>query len=117
MSDKEFLMFIYNRLHNVHLEPDNIDFMLRLREIIDTIPVGIRTEKKSNKRIKCIVNGCTNHSDEGLFRLESMCAPCYSMLASGIPSMPSHNFIHKLWLENNRLMKIIDNALRITIWK
>lgn len=38
MTDKEFLIWIYSRLHNVHDEPKNIDYMMRLDEFIKKLP-------------------------------------------------------------------------------
>ena len=38
MKDKEFLQWIHNRLHYIHEESVNVDYMHRLRAIIDRIP-------------------------------------------------------------------------------
>ena len=35
ISDKEFLLWIYERLHFVHKEDEATDYMSRLREIVD----------------------------------------------------------------------------------
>ena len=35
MSDRDFLMFIFNRLHYIHEENRNVDYMRRLYEIAD----------------------------------------------------------------------------------
>ena len=34
-------------------------------------------------RAKCIVHGCTNHTDEGKF-VGNLCAPCHSMITGGM---------------------------------
>jgi len=36
MSDKEFLEWIYNRLVFVHGESVNVDYMIRLKKIIES---------------------------------------------------------------------------------
>lgn len=38
MSNKDHLNWIYLRLLNVHKEKENIDYMLRLKAIIDAMP-------------------------------------------------------------------------------
>ena len=40
IQDKEFLQWIHDRLHYVYKEPYNMDFMHKLRAIIETIPEG-----------------------------------------------------------------------------
>jgi len=37
MKDREFLMWIHDRLRDVHNEDENLDYMYKLRSIIDTI--------------------------------------------------------------------------------
>jgi len=37
MTTKEFLTWIYNRLVNVYGENPNLDYMIRLKTIIDSI--------------------------------------------------------------------------------
>lgn len=37
MKDSEFLQFIHDRLHFVHGEHDLLDYMWRLRKIIDKL--------------------------------------------------------------------------------
>ncbi len=49
------------------------------------------------KSTKCIVYGCTNHTDEGEFK-NDICLPCYEMLTTG-KIKPSTNFIWKLYLK------------------
>jgi hypothetical protein len=39
-TDKEHLDFIYHRLAFMHLEDPNVDYMLRFRKIIDSMPSG-----------------------------------------------------------------------------
>ena len=39
-TDKEHLDFIYHRLAFMHLENPNVDYMLRFRKIIDSMPSG-----------------------------------------------------------------------------
>lgn len=47
MSDKEFLLWLYERLLFVHKEDENVDYMLKFRAIInaldpDTVTPNIR---------------------------------------------------------------------------
>lgn len=44
MSDKEFLLFIHDRLVKVYEEEPNLDFMWRLREIIYNTPEGVTSK-------------------------------------------------------------------------
>lgn len=50
---------------------------------------------------KCIVKGCTNHSDEGKF-VGNLCGPCHKMLIAGAIGSGG-TFIHEL---RDRLHKI-----------
>ena len=38
MSDREFLSWIYERLHFVHGENENVDYMQRLKRIVNKCP-------------------------------------------------------------------------------
>ena len=63
-----------------------------LRRVAETIEGLHRASRK-----KCIVKGCTNHSDEGLFHGE-MCMPCYKMITEGVFSCGNtifHDLEHK----------------------
>jgi len=35
MNDQEFLQFIYDRLKNVYGESENVDYMVRLQDLIE----------------------------------------------------------------------------------
>jgi hypothetical protein len=37
MNDKDFMKWIYGRLVNVHNEPEDIDYMIRLRKFTDIL--------------------------------------------------------------------------------
>lgn len=53
----------------------------------------------NNKKEKiCIVSGCTNKKEDGLFTGD-ICSPCHQMICSGDASLKSNNFIHKLFNE------------------
>lgn len=41
MSDTEFLQWLHDRLKNVHGENPNVDYMIRLREIIQKRPTQL----------------------------------------------------------------------------
>lgn len=43
---------------------------------------------------KCIVHGCPNHKDEGIFQ-GVLCMPCYIMLTSGV-ACSGQTFIHQI---------------------
>lgn len=60
---------------NVHnQEPQAIcNLLLRAADTIESL---------TTKGQKCIVKGCTNHSNEGAFE-GVVCAPCYNMLVTG----------------------------------
>ena len=49
-------------------------------------------------KMKCIVHGCSNHSEEGEF-VGDMCKPCHDMITTGRADKPSDNFIHKLYMK------------------
>ena len=52
-----------------------------VRKLRETIASQARIiEGQSSARIKCAVEGCENHSDEGLFR-GLLCNPCHSFIA------------------------------------
>lgn len=48
MKDKIFLQWLYDRLHHVHKEPLSIDYMRKLRAIIEAMP----TKQESRTKIK-----------------------------------------------------------------
>ena len=63
-------------------------------------------------RKKCIVKGCTNHSDEGLFQGD-MCMPCYRMITTGEYSCGNtifHHAEHERQLLKQALVKIQEVA-------
>jgi hypothetical protein len=37
MSDKEYLQWIYERIVNVYGESENVDFLIKMREIIENL--------------------------------------------------------------------------------
>jgi hypothetical protein len=50
---------------------------------------------------RCIVKGCTNQSDQGMF-IGEICIPCYKMITTGDASKPSTNFIHQIYLKKEQ---------------
>jgi hypothetical protein len=54
---------------------------------------------------KCLVKGCTNHSNQGTF-IGDLCMPCHEMITTGILRSGT-TFIHNM---QARLHKIIDLA-------
>jgi hypothetical protein len=55
---------------------------------------------------KCLVKGCTNHSDQGTF-IGNLCHPCHSMLTTGAVGLNGNTFVHSL---RDRLLKIANIA-------
>lgn len=48
MNDKDFLQWVHGRLVNVHGENKNVDYMLKLQSIIDSMSI---TNKKTTKPV------------------------------------------------------------------
>jgi hypothetical protein len=46
LTDKEFLIWIYERLERVHGELHIFDYMRRFRYIIETIPINQKTHNE-----------------------------------------------------------------------
>lgn len=45
--------------------------------------------------MKCIVNGCTNHSSEGAF-IGQFCAPCWTMITNGVENQSNAWFMQEI---------------------
>ncbi len=83
MINREHLQFIYNRLVNVYGENPNVDYMLRLKIILDEIEIEeisnsisrINNENngKSEIIVKCVDN-CTS--------INSFSDSCYTSIVS-----------------------------------
>ena len=68
MINREHLQFIYNRLVNVYGEEPRLDYMIRLKEILDTIELEeinnsinrmkVENNERSEVIVKCVDN-CT----------------------------------------------------------
>ena len=44
MNDKEFLTWIYERMKNVHQEDEDVDYMIRFKNIIDSMKTDVQPE-------------------------------------------------------------------------
>lgn len=63
----------WKKVHNQ--EPQVIyDLLLRAADTIESL---------TTKGKKCIVKGCTNHSNEGAFE-GALCMPCHRMITEGV---------------------------------
>jgi len=60
---------------------------------------------------KCIVHGCSNRADQGMF-VGEMCSPCHTMITTG-KMMPTDSFLKQitsLESENEKLKNILRKA-------
>lgn len=57
-----------------------------------------KAKKKAKKEQvrKCLVHGCANYSDAGVF-IGDLCAPCHEMLTTGEVHHANPTFIGNLW--------------------
>lgn len=53
---------------------------------------------------KCVVKGCSNHSDEGEFVWE-FCSPCYTMLTTGKLNPSSAWFVKEITNAKEEVLK------------
>ena len=56
--------------------------------------------------MKCIVKGCNNHSNQGVF-IDKMCSPCHEMITTGEIG-PTDSFLGDMKNEINRLKEKCD---------
>jgi hypothetical protein len=56
-----------------------------------------------SEHIKCLVYGCENHKDEGLF-VGDLCYPCHKMLTTGVVEQQGSTFIHDMRDEIEKAM-------------
>lgn len=59
MTDSAFLRWIHQRLHQVHGEPLNVDYMIRLRNII----AATRTQAEVIAAQATVIGCCSRHAD------------------------------------------------------
>jgi hypothetical protein len=52
VSDKQFLIWLYERLYYVHKEPQQVDYMLKLGSIIDAMDKNIITPNIGGYKVK-----------------------------------------------------------------
>jgi hypothetical protein len=50
-SDRDFLVWLHDRLMHVHQEPPNADYMHKLRAIIEKMPVEIATTREETQDV------------------------------------------------------------------
>src|SRR5271157_4526851 len=64
---------------------------------------------KKSKRFKCLIPGCSNHSDEGSF-VGDLCMPCHSYIVAndGVHSQAYRNEIAKAELRRISIQQMLN---------
>jgi len=79
VSDKEFLTWIYERLKNVHGESPFVDYMYKLKDIIERfVEVDAQREQRVQELAKAYLK--LHHCFEN--RISDYCQPC-NLLKNG----------------------------------
>jgi hypothetical protein len=71
MNDKEFLTWIYERMKNVHQEDEDVDYMIRFKNIIDSMKTDVHLEhscvmtQENEEKITKFKDGDVLATDDG----------------------------------------------------